>query len=128
MNIAKIGDFGLAKTVKHASVVSSVTKGVGTPRYMSPEQYDDESEVPVTEKADVWAFGCILIELFSEGAEMVWGQLSAPQILKKVLKGEAPPVPASVPGAIAHIARRCLSIEPEARPSMQEVLKDLKAI
>mmetsp|Transcript_15781 Transcript_15781/g.7583 ORF Transcript_15781/g.7583 Transcript_15781/m.7583 type:complete len:83 (+) Transcript_15781:79-327(+) len=37
---------------------------VGTPNYMGPECWDDK--VAVTNKADVWAFACVINEIFTD--------------------------------------------------------------
>jgi Tol biopolymer transport system component len=64
---AKVLDFGVAKTLAGAGTHTSVGSldadaGVvlGTPEYMSPEQVRG---LPIDERTDVWAFGCLLYEL-----------------------------------------------------------------
>jgi serine/threonine protein kinase len=55
----KICDFGLSKIVE--TVQSKGSKSiVGTPQYMAPEYFLNE---PITDKVDVWSFGCILYEI-----------------------------------------------------------------
>ena len=59
----KVGDFGLAKDVAGMSsrmMSMSMTK-VGTPNYLSPEL--GESIPGSTRANDVWALGCIVLEL-----------------------------------------------------------------
>lgn len=57
----KLGDFGLATSEKW-----TYETGVGSDRYMSPEQYDSAGAGYSAEKADVWAIGiCLLNILFS---------------------------------------------------------------
>ena len=57
-NCLKLGDFGIAKTLK--GTLDAATTVVGTPYYISPEVYLNK---PYTLKSDVWALGCILYEL-----------------------------------------------------------------
>ena len=44
----KICDFGISKLI---ATLSKITKGIGTPAYMSPEMHDDKV---YDFKADIW--------------------------------------------------------------------------
>merc|ERR1712139_341112 len=44
----------------------TVTRYAGSPRYMAPEVYDGEGH-RINEKVDIWALGCIILELFEGG-------------------------------------------------------------
>ncbi|HTO77043.1 MAG TPA: serine/threonine-protein kinase, partial [Thermoanaerobaculia bacterium] len=72
--VAKVLDFGLAKSVESAepgvsaaatiSAAGTTQEGtvLGTPAYMSPEQARGR---PVDRRTDVWSFGCVLYEMLS---------------------------------------------------------------
>ncbi len=47
-NILKICDFGISRII---ATISNITKGIGTPPYMSPEMHDDQV---YDFKADIW--------------------------------------------------------------------------
>ncbi|XP_067876563.1 interferon-induced, double-stranded RNA-activated protein kinase [Heterodontus francisci] len=53
----KVGDFGLVVTMDDQK---SLTKNIGTPRYMSPEQRNDEE---YNHKVDIYALGLIFFQL-----------------------------------------------------------------
>lgn len=65
----KLGDFGITKWGDFHSSVSSGTltmthqKGLGTLKYMAPEQAVDPKDITV--KADIFSFGITLFELFT---------------------------------------------------------------
>lgn len=58
----KVADFGLtmAGTSKHAQTTAHSR---GTPGYRAPELVSPYTKSTFTNKVDIWAFGCILVEL-----------------------------------------------------------------
>src|SRR5262249_23753605 len=58
--LAKVLDFGIAKSVGDAQIGDSTTTGavVGSPHYMSPEQARAKKELDA--RTDLWSFGVIL--------------------------------------------------------------------
>ena len=58
----KIGDLGIAKEVANSNIGGT---NYGTARYKPPESVDKEDPNMATTKADVWALGCVLYELFA---------------------------------------------------------------
>ena len=57
----KISDFGLAKMLAEEEEFTKTKQSMGTPLYMSPEQWDDLKRVD--HRADVWSLGIILYEM-----------------------------------------------------------------
>jgi len=56
--LLKLGDFGLATHDRWSSDV-----GTGSDRYMAPEQFENIHDGYSSEKADIWAVGCCLLNL-----------------------------------------------------------------
>ena len=59
-NKVKIGDFGICKQLDFNNRYANTS--VGTNNYMAPEVIKGES---YNKKVDIWAFGCIIYELFT---------------------------------------------------------------
>ena len=62
----KICDFGLTTNIKDVGLIGGGAEAEGSPRYMPPECYEDPLPT-LTEKVDIWASACILIEIFGGG-------------------------------------------------------------
>ena len=70
----KLLDFGISKITQNRSFTT--TLAIGTILYMAPENFDtdflsgqtmnDTSSSKITGRVDVWAFGCMLSEIFSK--------------------------------------------------------------
>ena len=114
---AKIIDFGLAHFNDLSSNRKSLTKGIGTFSYMSPEMLNEEE---YNNKTDVYSYGIILFTLFT-------GKLP-----KQSLKERFDKVPIKFPKpsskiskyCISHI-KRCTSFNPDERPSFDEIINDI---
>ncbi len=71
----QVTDFGLSRDIDDNTgrAMTSTNTVRGTPSYMSPEQWRRGS---VTHKADVYAYGLLVLELFT-GRELTWTGLPA---------------------------------------------------
>jgi serine/threonine protein kinase len=123
----KVLDFGLAKAVSgsgenpdfsQASVVtgSQTLTGhiLGTPGYMSPEQTLGQS---VDERADIWAFGCLLYELLTGKRAFVGETVleTTAAVLKQEPDWQA--LPLKTPRKIRELLQHCLQKDPVRRLS-----------
>ena len=62
--IPKITDFGIAKTLQsQGKSITMVSAPLGTPYYMSPEQWTDAKAVD--HRCDIWALGVIMYEMLA---------------------------------------------------------------
>jgi serine/threonine-protein kinase len=104
----KVLDFGISKFKDGA--VDNITKTsavMGSPRYMSPEQM--RSSRDVDPRADIWAIGIILYELFA-GTVPFDGE-SMPQICAAILQDEPKSLRMlrpDLPPALEIVVSRCL--------------------
>ncbi len=58
-SVARVSDFGLARTLDGQTHLTDPGRTVGTPAYMAPEQAQG---LPVDERCDIWGVGAILYE------------------------------------------------------------------
>ncbi|MGE0711414.1 MAG: protein kinase [Planctomycetota bacterium] len=113
-------DFGLAKHAQGgARTIQSLTQGsvLGTPLYMSPEQCTGQAAEP---RSDVYAVGCLLLELLSGAPPFTLAPGASPVTLLAQHVLEEPPrleerCP-DAPAGLGELIARCLAKEPEARP------------
>jgi len=123
----KILDFGLAKALApeaasadpRSSLSPTVTSAgtmagviLGTAAYMSPEQ---ARGVAVDERADIWAFGCVLYEMLT-GNRAFPGQ-SVSDSIASILKTEPDydALPSATPRPVRRLLKRCLAKDADSR-------------
>jgi eukaryotic-like serine/threonine-protein kinase len=135
--IVKVLDFGLAKVwegradrtdLTQAPTMTSMHTGagavLGTAAYMSPEQARGQA---IDQRADVWAFGCVLFELLagtSPFAGETWSETVA-----RVLEREPPwaQLPRATPARVRDLLRRCLRKDPATRlPDMAAARREIE--
>jgi len=104
-------DFGVAKARDRVSQDTSAGQLKGKIRYMAPEQALGRA---VDHRADVWALGAILYELFAGVAP--YDGPNEVATLHKLTSGHGyPPLPRDVPDAVCAVIDRALSYDPDGR-------------
>ncbi|XP_059629936.1 putative wall-associated receptor kinase-like 16 [Cornus florida] len=135
---AKVSDFGISKFVPSGKT-HLTTLVQGTFGYIDPEYFHSGN---LTEKSDVYSFGVVLVELLS--GEMVVSferpekdrSLAAYfvssmeenclfQILEDRVKREGDVEQLK---GVAEVAKRCLELKGDRRPTMEEVKEELEAL
>lgn len=112
-------DFGMVRELKQADADPS--NFVGTPHYMAPEQAQDQ---PVTTAADWYSVGVMLFEVLT-GDYPVHGRTVVQLLLRKQM-AEAPTDEAFAPGTpedLRSTCQRLLALDPDARPTADELLE-----
>ncbi|XP_043467486.1 probable serine/threonine-protein kinase DDB_G0281745 [Leptopilina heterotoma] len=120
----KLCDMGLGKSKIITNLESSSVGTIrGTYLYMAPEIFLDHKEATV--ESDIWAFGCTIVELFSE--ESVWNiqgrnlMLSLAQNFQQKLT----PNLESLPYFFQHIVEKYFTYDPQMRPNVVTLLECL---
>ncbi len=113
---AKIMDFGVAR-IEHNNITQTGTI-IGTPAYMSPEQFRGD---PVDPRTDIYSTGVVLYQMLTGHRPFEGGVAT---IAHKVLTTEPPPPSQVVPGlagAFDPIVRRAMAKDRNARyPSAEQ--------
>jgi eukaryotic-like serine/threonine-protein kinase len=123
--VVKVLDFGLAKAIglassntddptSHATGADETQSGVvlGTIAYMAPEQALGK---PVDKRADIWAFGCVLIEMLTRHQAFSGAATSSDQTRMSRSSVESMALPSATPESIRRLLRRCLERDPDRR-------------
>jgi eukaryotic-like serine/threonine-protein kinase len=114
---AKILDFGLARRADPADLAQTRDGATsGTPRYMAPERFRGR---PTTGAADVFAYGLLVYEAFTQKA--AFPSSSVVELVKLVQELDPERYAAEVPDPWDEIVRRALAVEPERRITMREI-------
>lgn len=104
-------DFGVAKARDRVSQDTSAGQLKGKIRYMAPEQAVGKA---LDHRADVWALGAILYEIF--GGKPPFDGPNEVATLHKLTSAAPPdPLPPSVPAPVRAVIERALAHDPEAR-------------
>ena len=97
--VPKVIDFGIAKAIGQRltdlTLVTAIGQPVGTPAYMSPEQWEAQI-ADVDTRADIYSLGVMLYELLSGGlphdaAKLLRAGCAAPRLLRDT----PPPTPST---------------------------------
>jgi len=99
----KLCDFEFSEVVDEEGRGKEETRTSGTSAWMALEQKDPEVKLPVTTKIDVYAFGCLCVEI-----------LTFRRTSKELIQQCKPPM-------IYDLAFACQSNHPDKRPDIKEV-------
>jgi serine/threonine-protein kinase CTR1 len=130
MNL-KLADFGLARPLScfAAEAEAQTTTCIGTTRFMAPELFEKDSASTIGVEVDVWALGCLLIELFSN--KRPWDYISSANVncvFYEIFRKKPIPIPDSIPEGLRSIIGQCCQYKPSLRMKTREVFVELEAL
>jgi Ca2+-binding EF-hand superfamily protein len=122
---AKVADFGMSK--EHATGGQHTAGVMGTPQWSSPEILRGTS---YTVSTDTYSFGVLMWEVtHSKIPYYEEGYASQNAIIAAVLTNNVRPrVSQFCDPRLAKLMQRCWQRDPAARPTMQDILKELKEV
>jgi len=110
----KVLDFGISKTAGGAAALTQTANVVGSPHYMSPEQWMSAKDIDG--RSDIWSIGTILFQLLA-GRPPFEGD-SVATLCASVMQGQAIPLRAirpDLPEALGQVIARCLQRDVQQR-------------
>ncbi|KAL3844033.1 hypothetical protein ACJIZ3_001436 [Penstemon smallii] len=124
---AIVGDIGIPYVLLGIPLPSTeMTRQLGSPNYMAPEQWQPEVRGPISVETDSWGFGCSILEMLT--GTQPWSGKSIDEIYKLVVKKqEKPQVPSGLPPAVEDVIIGCFEYDFRSRPVMADILHAFKS-
>jgi len=125
--LCKITDFGASRKGMEETSTMTMTCGIGSPYYMSPEMLRGDQKY--TRAVDVYSFGIMSVELWNEEQPFAETHFDTPfAFARYVLEGNRPAIRKDCPGDLAKLVARCWEADRLDRPPFATVVQDLKPI
>ncbi|KAJ3669098.1 hypothetical protein LUZ60_011048 [Juncus effusus] len=136
--IPKVADFGLSRLAPVPDLegivpghVSTVVKG--TPGYLDPEYFLTHK---LTDKSDVYSLGVVFLELLTGMRPIAHGKNIVREVTLSCQSGNSLGIidsrmgtyPSECITKFASLALRCCQDEPDLRPSMSEIVRELESM
>ncbi|XP_063712047.1 serine/threonine-protein kinase D1044.8-like isoform X2 [Symsagittifera roscoffensis] len=118
-DVVKITDFGFTKATDKNGMCRSV---VGTVSYWCPEITQEQ---PYDNKADIWAYGCIVYQMCTLKPPFIADNILS--IAKKIVECNYQPIDARLPYSdlMRLLVAKCITVEKELRPDALGVVQIL---
>ena len=127
MASAWVADFGIARAIgdTQAQGLTGTGMAMGTPAYMSPEQWSGDSDVDG--RSDIYSLGCLLFEMLEGSSPFGGGSIH--RVMAGHAAGEVPQVGSGrsdVPPYLNAVIQKCMAKEPAHRyQDGEELIRDL---
>ena len=112
----KLGDLNVAKVIQDKGVLRTQT---GTPYYASPEIWEDK---PYSKKSDIWSIGIILYQMAA--LKMPFNGKSINEVYYNLSRVKMQELPNIYTENLSLMIKKLLKVDPNERPSCDEILED----
>lgn len=119
--VVKIADFGMARDIYRSDYYRKGGKAMLPIKWMPPEAFLDGI---FTSKTDVWSFGILMWEVFSQGI-MPYTSRNNNQVMKFVATGGRCECPDGCSPEVYRLMRECWNLTPDNRPTFSYLLEQL---
>ncbi|XP_033981868.1 muscle, skeletal receptor tyrosine-protein kinase [Trematomus bernacchii] len=120
--VVKIADFGLSRNIYSADYYKANENDAIPIRWMPPESIFYNR---YTTESDVWAYGVVLWEIFSNGMQPYYG-MGHEEVIYYVRDGHILGCPENCPLELYNLMRLCWSTHPSDRPSFSSIHRILE--
>mmetsp|Transcript_5058 Transcript_5058/g.12792 ORF Transcript_5058/g.12792 Transcript_5058/m.12792 type:complete len:345 (-) Transcript_5058:105-1139(-) len=120
------GENSSEKKMAASIPVAFLFENGGSPRYMAPESFHRYDFV--TDRVDVWAFGCFGIELY--GQQVPWASVEDNERVARLISQDklGPPIPGAVPESVGPLLQLCFQPAALLRPCVAEAYLWIKRL
>ena len=119
--LVKVLDFGIAKVRDSALVKTKTGVPMGTPYYMSPEQWDNKMD----HRSDIWSLGVIFYHMLA--GELPFKRDSAAKVMHSILQKDPEPLLGKRPGITEELNAIVFRMLEKERDNRYQSLDDFKA-
>lgn len=117
----KVIDFGISRP-KDSELRTETGKLIGTPPFMAPEQFRRPREVGPA--ADIFALGSVMVHAATGRGPF---DSDSPYVVAYQVVHDEPDL-TGVPENLAPLVLRCLTKEPDDRPTPDELMRELRSV
>ncbi|MFF8990977.1 serine/threonine-protein kinase [Streptomyces sp. NPDC014983] len=117
----KVIDFGISRP-KDSELRTETGKLIGTPPFMAPEQFRRPREVGPA--ADIFALGSVLVHAATGRGPF---DSDSPYVVAYQVVHDEPDL-SGVPASLVPLIERCLAKDPDARPTPDELMRQLRSV
>ncbi|KAH9171467.1 kinase-like domain-containing protein [Lactarius sanguifluus] len=126
---ACLADFGCARVEEVEVTGPTEALTYGSTRWLAPELMTQSNYVPTTRNTDVWSFGMLCVEIFTDNVpfNLIPNEAFIPLVIRD---GTLPTRPEGndkgLTDAMWDLMNRCWRREPESRPKMPEIRETIQ--
>jgi len=123
--VVKIADFGLSKLINEVNGDFGGKQQIPV-RWMAPESL--QRNPSFTDKSDVWAYGVLLYEIFSNG-ERPWNDWENKKVATYIRRAQMPALPARTPAQVVELVKdKIWMLDPAKRETFKFIVARLAQI